>query len=256
MKEFDELLRVMSRLRKECPWDKEQSIASLRTYLIEEAYECLDAMNRIELDGYEPLIDELGDILLQVIFQSELIGETTKEIAILKVVQNLIEKLKRRHPHIFGDSVAQTSAEVESNWEAIKGKERPRDSHLDGIPQSITALQRAFKLGKRSKQAQFDWETPEEVWSQFEDEITELEEAKTPEEIEMEFGDVLFCLAQWARKKNIDPEVALSKSNMKFERRFREIETRAKAEGKSFEEISAKEKELLWDEIKKDEALG
>lgn len=251
MKEFNELVEIMTKLRKECPWDREQSLASLRSYLLEESAEVLEAMeDAITNQQYENLIEELGDLLLQILFQSEIISESTKQQEIRKVLINLKDKLIRRHPHVFSDIKLDKADEVLSQWEEIKDKEKstPKKSLLEDIPKSFTALQRAHKLGKRSKKVGFDWKEPNEVWQKLLLELEELKKAKTPEHEEEELGDVLFCLAQWARHKNIDPEVALRKANTKFERRFQQIESHP-----NFPDLPIETMEELWNKAKADE---
>ncbi|MDB5038195.1 MAG: MazG family protein [Bacteriovoracaceae bacterium] len=253
MKEFDELLAIMHKLRLECPWDKEQDLKSLRKYLLEESYECVGAIDEISTHGIEPLIEELGDVLLQVVFQAEILSEETKEQTIKIVLDTLKEKLIRRHPHVFGDQKASNSKEVLKRWDEIKKSEKPivKDaSQLDGITRSHTALQLAQKLGDRSKKIDFDWGKPSEVWKQFESEVEELKKAKTPDEKEHELGDVFFSLVQWARHEKLDAEVVLAKANARFERRFKKMEEFARKKNQNFATLSAPEKEKLWQEAK------
>lgn len=252
MKEFDELLEMMHRLRHECPWDKEQSIDSLRPYIIEEAYECLEAMSKLKEHGSNELIDELGDVLLQVIFQSEILSENQGRRIILDVIENLKEKLIRRHPHVFGEAKAENAARVIENWDIIKEKEKgdsPLKSIFD-VPHSMTALQRSQKIGKRSKKVKFDWESSEEVWKQVEEEFQELKTANSSSEKEEELGDLLFSLAQWARHEGFDAEVALASCNQKFLSRFSRMQ---KLHPHNFEELDTAKKEELWRRVKKDE---
>jgi len=255
MKEFDKLVEIMHRLRHECPWDKEQNLESLRRYLIEEAYECLDAMNQIEETGPAPLIDELGDVLLQILFQTEILSEDLEPHALQMVLRGLQEKLIRRHPHVFGNRSVKNAQEVVQNWEEVKKSEKKNQvmDPLAGIPAAMTALQRAFALGKKSKKNKFDWNKAPEIWHQVCSEMQELEQARTFGDVEEEFGDLLFSLVQWARHKDIDPEVALSAANLKFIRRFHGMQGLAKQKSQSFSDLSTKEKEKLWQQIKQNE---
>ncbi len=249
MQEFNELLAIMHKLRQECPWDKEQDLLSLRKYLLEEAYECATAMDEVASVGVGPLIEELGDVLLQIVFQAELISEMTGSDAVRKVIAGLNEKLIRRHPHVFGDAEADSTSAVLKRWDEIKMAEKsktPSASLIDGIAKSLTGLQRAQKFGDRSKKIKFDWSQPEEVWAQFESEVKELREAKTSAEIEHEVGDLFFCLVQYARHRGVDSELALHKANQRFESRFKKMEEIAKREKKEFESYSLTEKEELW----------
>lgn len=253
LSEFEELVRVMHQLRKDCPWDQEQSLESLRSYLIEEAYECLDAMNHYTLDRPEHLVEELGDVLLQVVFQAEILSEQHKKDMSREIISKLIEKLKRRHPHIFGDTIAESKEEVLKNWEKIKAEEKGNQqahSALTADESSMTALQLASKLGKQSKKSQFDWDELESVWKQTESEIEELKSADSQLSKEQELGDVLFCICQLARHLKVDPEVALSGSNQRFIRRFRLMEEMSRDQNREFEELSSAEKEEMWKKAK------
>ncbi len=252
MKEFNRLVDVMHKLRAECPWDKEQSILSLRTYLIEEAYECLDAMNAVQ-DRPQDLIEELGDLLLQIVFQSEILSEQMKKPVIIDVVTGITEKLIRRHPHVFAEVDAQNAKQVLENWEEIKKKEKGENtkSLFDGFKATGTSLMTALKIGQKSERVRFDWDHADEVWTQVEQEISELQEAASPAHREEEFGDLLFCLTQWARHQNIDPEAALQAANQKFLRRFKWMESEADKQKQEFKELSRDQKEELWKKAKK-----
>jgi len=252
MKEFDRFIDVMHKLRQECPWDKEQTLRSLRTYLIEEAYECLEAMNAAEQGDYTNLIEELGDLLLQIAFQSEILSENLKEPVIIKVISGITEKLVRRHPHVFAQAKADDSKAVLENWEELKKKEKgvSDQSLFAGFKATGPALQTALKIGQKSERVRFDWDDESEVWSQFQSELKELEAAETPENEEEELGDLLFCLAQWARHRKLDAEVALESANQKFLKRFRWMEEKAKEREQNFRELSREQKEDLWKEAK------
>jgi len=252
MQEFDRFIDVMHKLRQECPWDKEQTLRSLRTYLIEEAYECLDAMNSAENGDYSHLIEELGDVLLQIAFQSEIISEKTKQPAIQKVISGITEKLIRRHPHIFSDVKAKDAKTVLENWEDLKKKEKggSDQSLFANFKATGPALQTALKIGQKSERVRFDWDNDQEVWNQFLSELKELQEAKSLAEQEEELGDLLFCLAQWARHRKLDAEVSLESANQKFLRRFRWMEEKAQERKQDFRELDRDQKESLWKEAK------
>jgi tetrapyrrole methylase family protein/MazG family protein len=249
MKEFDDLVSIVHQLRRECPWDREQDLESLKPHLIEEAFEVLDAMaETIKTGNNEKLLEELGDLLLQIVFQSEIISEKSKSTStIASVISKLRDKLIRRHPHVFGDSSVETSEEVLKQWEAIKRAESSSigASPLDGIASGLTSLQRAVRFGKCSESYQFDWKNPNQVWAQLGLELKELEDAKSKSEKIEELGDVLFCLCQWARHEKIDPETALAQSNLKFKKRFEYMIGKA-----DLKNLSHQEKEALWNESK------
>lgn len=255
MKEFEELLDIMHRLRQECPWDRDQNLLSLRAYLLEEAYECLEAMNSPDENHH---IEELGDLLLQIIFQAEILSEQNPNgPAILKVIQTLKDKLIRRHPHVFADKKLSQASEVAGQWDEIKKSEKKssdQKSLLDGISKSLTSLQLAQKLGDKSRKVKFDWNTSEEVWKQFLSEIEELKQAKTSSEKEHEIGDVFFSLVQWARHQNIDAEVALATANSRFRSRFQKMEAEASKTKTPFQDLSLEDKEKLWQKAKLEDA--
>jgi len=254
MKDFDEMLAIMHRLRNECPWDKEQNLLSLRAYLLEESYECLEAMNEFIKDESKAplLIEELGDVLLQVFFQSEILSESLKRPIMKEVLTTLRDKLVRRHPHIFEESKNLSAKAVHAQWDEIKAKEKPKSrvSLLDGLSKGLSSLQTAQKLGERSSKIQFDWTKPEEVYNHLESELEELKNAKSSKDIEDELGDVLFCLVQWARHKGIDAEVALAGGNLKFQRRFRKMEALSALSLDEFKALTVEDKEKLWEKAK------
>jgi MazG family protein len=258
MHDFNSLLDVMHKLRNECPWDKEQSLASLRSYLIEEAYECLDAMLEAENGKPEALIEELGDLLLQICFQSEILSEEAKRPIIHDVIDGITRKLIRRHPHIFSDTKAANTNEVLENWEEIKKKEKGLNvsSIFHDFKAIGPSLQTALKIGSKSKRVRFDWENAQEVWTQTKSEWLELENAQSKADKEEELGDLLFCLAQWARHQDLDPEVALQSANQKFLRRFRWMEIHSEKNGLNFKELSRDEKEELWKKAKANTSSG
>lgn len=260
MKAFDEMVAVMHRLRHECPWDKEQTLTTLRKYLIEEAYECLAAMNDYLDSPTEAnlanLVEELGDVQLQVLFQAELLTEITQTPALERLLLQLKEKLIRRHPHVFKPAEAdpkRSAVEVYQQWNEIKASEKPKVASLLGeIPKDFTALMRAQKLGDKAKKIKFDWNHKEEVWKQVLSEQAELEKAQTASEKEEELGDLLFSLVQWARHEGIDAETALAKANQKFERRCEVMFSEATKTGVPFTDLSLKQMEDLWQRAKKE----
>lgn len=254
----------MHRLRLECPWDREQSLKTLRNYLIEEAYECIGAIDEAEQSqNYEHLIEELGDVLLQVVFQAELLTEILGSPSMERIIASLNQKLIRRHPHVFDQTKSQTMKDPEaalSQWDQIKRSEQRRadasstKTVFDEISHSMTSLQRSQKIGARSMRLQFDWQTHKEVWHQVESEMRELAEAGTPQRQEEELGDVFFSLAQWARHSKIDAEVALSGANSRFIRRFKAMLNIGKLDEEEFKNLPPEQKEILWKKAKELEA--
>ncbi len=247
-KKFQELVDIMARLRKECPWDREQTNQSIKNNLIEEAYELLEA---IEENNDEAMIEELGDLLLQVVFHSQIKKDEGK-FDINDVLDNLIKKLIRRHPHVFGgeDYEKLEGKDHLDKWEKIKQKEKKRESILEGIPKRMPALHRAVKVQKRMAKVGFDWQNPEEVWDKVMEEIQELKEAKSPEEIKHELGDVLIAITNLARAYGVDPEEALHQSIDRSIKRFQYIEQKAKEENKDLKEMSLEHMDKLWEEAK------
>jgi len=251
---FDDLLKIMERLRSPngCPWDREQTHKSLLPYLIEETYEVVDAVER-GID--EELKEELGDLLLQVVFHSQ-IAKERGAFTIEDVVDSIAKKLVERHPHVFGGRDDIKSAEdVSREWEKLKEKEgKKRESVLDGIPSSLPALERAYKLQKRAEKVGFDWRSFEGIKEKLLEELDEIEsELKkgNREKLEEEVGDFLFMAVNLSRFLGIHPETALRKANRKFEERFRFMEKRAKEMGRSLSDMDIDEMEELWQEAKK-----
>ncbi len=255
---FETLVGLMSRLRAEdgCPWDREQTIHSLRPYLIEEAYEALDA---IEREDWKDLPDELGDVLLQVVFQAQIASEEGL-FEIGDVVDAINEKLVRRHPHVFGEESAETSGRVLERWEQIKaqerqdrGEQRRPQGVLDDVPHHQPALPEAYKLGKRASKNGFDWPEFAGLLEKLQEEAAELEEVregKDAERLEDEVGDLLFMCVNIARFLKVNPELALKRANRKFRTRFRYIEEQLEAQGRSLDDASLEEKEKLWQQAK------
>jgi tetrapyrrole methylase family protein/MazG family protein len=260
---FEKLVAIQKRLREPggCPWDIEQTHQTLRTYLIEEAYEVLDAIDSGEDAKF---VEELGDLLLQVTFHSQIASETNR-FDISDVVQSIHDKMIRRHPHVFGDVQAKDSAEVLHNWNKIKAQEKlekegaaatgepQRVSALDGVPKSIPATLEGLQLTKKAARSGFDWANAAGVFAKVREEATELEhtlEHGTAVEAEEELGDLLFAVVNLARFLHIDPEIALKRANGKFVRRFHEMERVAATRGRKFEDVPRPEKESLWNSAK------
>lgn len=253
MSAFEKLVAIMKRLRDPnggCPWDLEQTHQTLKPYLIEETYEVLDAIDQ----GPSKLQEELGDLLLQVVFHSQLASEN-KEFTVEQVAEGICNKLIERHPHVFGDKKVSGSKEVLKNWEEIKKSTSAKESVLDGVPRSMPALLRAQRIGEKAARVGFEWNTLEEVRDKVFEEMREFLECSTApnttrSKIEDEFGDILFALTQLARRLDVSGEQLLSRATDKFERRFRQMEkeTGGKLKEKSLEELDA-----LWEKIKQNE---
>jgi len=260
MSSFDKLVGIMKRLHDPggCPWDREQTHESLKPYLLEETYEVLEA---IDAASDEHLAEELGDLLLQVVFHAE-IAERAGRFTIEDVIEGIIEKLVRRHPHVFSDTTVDGSAQVIKNWEEIKrGEKRDREngSVLDGLPKSLPALIKARRIQEKVSRVGFDWEHTEDVMLKVEEELRELKEAsrsRNREAIEEELGDLLFAVANLARFVSLCPEDALRKTIDKFQRRFQYIERELPKRGLKLGEATLEEMDRLWDEVKKEEAEG
>jgi ATP diphosphatase len=244
------LLDLMARLRTPeigCPWDLQQTFASIAPYTIEEAYEVADAIARGDIDD---LRDELGDLLLQVVFHARM-AEEARQFTFADVVLAITEKLIRRHPHVFGEARGLAPGEVKRLWEEIKAEERrakpaAEASLLDGVPVALPALTRAEKIQQRAARGGFDWPNADGPLNKIAEEIEELRNAKTPSEIDEEIGDLLFSVVNYARHTGVDPEAALRNATVKFERRFRGVEKRAAATGKNVSDIPLDQLELFW----------
>jgi MazG family protein len=247
--EYARLLAIMARLRRPgdgCPWDLEQTLDSLKPYLIEEAYEALDAL---ETHNRDDLVEELGDLLLQIVFIAQ-VGSETALFDMADVARGISDKLIRRHPHIFGTESAPTTADVLRNWDKIKRDEKKtRTSALDGIPSHVPPLHRAYQLQKRAARAGFDWADVDGAMAKLREEVGELGEAIAEDSrahMMEELGDVLFAAVKVARFLQCDPHYALSKTNDKFERRFRAMESEILAEGKTLKDCTLPEMEAHW----------
>ena len=246
---FNRLLDIMDELREKCPWDKKQTLESLRHLTIEETYELADAI--LENDLHE-VKNELGDVLLHLVFYAK-IGSEKKAFDIGDVANAISEKLIARHPHIYGDVKVNNEEEVKQNWEKLKLKEG-KNSVLEGVPKSLPALVKANRIQDKVSGVGFDWEEPHQVWDKVQEELSELnEEIKKgkKETIESEFGDVLFSMINYARFINVNPENALEKTNKKFINRFQYLEKAAKKEGKELTEMSLSEMDVYWELSKK-----
>jgi tetrapyrrole methylase family protein/MazG family protein len=249
---FDELVRIMAVLRAPdgCPWDREQTHMSLRRHLLEEAYEAVAA---IESGDDAEIRDELGDLLLQIVFHAQIASEEGR-FDIDDVTGAIVSKLERRHPHIFGDAVANTADEVMTRWDAIKRTEKERASVLDGIAPTLPALAYAEKISRRAVSVGFEWETVDDVWEKVAEEIEELKATgHGTAEAEDEFGDVLFSIVNVGRKMGLDPEQALRMACAKFVRRFREMERAAASEGNDLADLDIEGQEALWRRAKEGE---
>lgn len=252
MENFKKLVEIMESLRSEngCPWDRIQTHDSLKRYLLEEAYELIEA---IEKKDYKAIREELGDLLLQIVFHAQ-IAKESGHFSIDDVIETISNKMIRRHPHVFGEAKFKTPEEVLNQWDDRKKEEgKLRETILEGIPINLPALLRAYKIQSRVAKVGFDWDNIEGVLKKIEEEFAELKEAvnlKEKQQIEEEIGDMLFSIVNLARFLKIDPETALRKTNRKFEDRFSKLEQLAKQKGKSLKEMSLREMDELWEEIK------
>jgi XTP/dITP diphosphohydrolase len=249
LKAFDRLLTIMDELRAQCPWDKKQTMETLRHLTIEETYELGDAILDKDL---EEVKKELGDVLLHIVFYAK-IGSETKDFDIADVCNAICEKLIHRHPHIYGDVKVENEADVKRNWENLKLKEG-KSSVLEGVPNSLPALVKANRIQEKVAGVGFDWEESSQVWEKVEEELNEFKvevEAKDQDAMESEFGDVLFSLVNYARFKNINPENALERTNKKFSKRFQYLESKAKALNKPLADMTLSEMDVFWEEAKK-----
>ncbi len=246
---FDRLLTIMDELRSQCPWDKKQTMETLRPLTIEETYELADAILEQNLDEVK---GELGDLILHIVFYAK-IGSETNTFDIADVLNGICEKLIQRHPHIYGDLEVDNEEEVKQNWEKIKLKEG-KTSVLQGVPKSLPALVKATRIQEKVAGVGFDWEEPQQVFEKVEEELQEFKvevKAKNQVAIESEFGDVLFSLINYARFLNINPENALERTNKKFIKRFQYLEQQAKLKKRSLSEMSLSEMDVIWEEAKR-----
>ena len=246
--EFLRLVQIMDDLREKCPWDKKQTIETLRHLTIEETYELTDAITDSDWKGIK---EELGDLLLHIVFYAK-IGSEKNEFTLQEVINGVCEKLIVRHPHIYGDVKVENEEEVRQNWEKIKLKEGKR-SVLGGVPKSLPALVKAIRLQEKSKTVGFEWDNTHKVWDKVKEEMNELEEAVATgqkDKIEDEMGDVLFSLVNFARFLQVDAENALERTNKKFIERFTGMEKAAAEENKLLHDMSLEEMDALWNKMK------
>ncbi|WP_229235557.1 MULTISPECIES: nucleoside triphosphate pyrophosphohydrolase [Emticicia] len=251
---FDRLLTIMDELREQCPWDKKQTMDSLRHLTIEETYELSDAILEKNLPEIKK---ELGDIMLHLVFYSKIASETG-DFDVADVLHSVCDKLVSRHPHIYGDVKAETEEEVKRNWEQLKLKEGNK-SVLGGVPTSLPALVKSLRIQEKARGVGFDWEEKSQVWAKVEEEMGEFKEmfdvetdqAIDKDKAEGEFGDLLFSLVNYARFININPETALERTNKKFIKRFQYLETKAKEANKNLKDMTLAEMDVFWEEAKK-----
>ena len=248
LQQFSKLLDVMDDLRAKCPWDKEQTMESIRSLTIEETFELSDAIIQKDLQEVKK---ELGDILLHIVFYSKIASET-ETFDVGDVIESLIAKLIRRHPHIYGDVEANNSEKVKQNWEQIKLQEKgnKKNGILDGVPKGLTGIVKAYRMQEKASQVGFDWNNAEDAYKKVEEEWREFQEATTQEERTAEFGDYLFALVNFARLSGVNPDDALELTNQKFLRRFKSIEALAEEHGKGLHEMTLEEMDILWDKVK------
>ncbi len=246
LQEFDNLVQIMKRLRKECPWDRVQTPDSLRQYILEEAYETIES---IDNQQWDELKKELGDLLLQIVFQAE-IAEEEERFTLPEVIQHINEKLIQRHPHVFGAVKVKDARNVKDNWEQIKVKSENRNSVLDGVPRNLSALLRAQRLQDKASHVGFDWENPEDVLQKIKEEISELANGDSAIEKEEEIGDMLFSIVNLCRFVNLNAEDALRKTTNKFVARFQYIERKLIERGRLIEDASLQDMDELWEEAK------
>lgn len=248
---FAELLTVMNTLRQQCPWDQKQTLETLQPMTLEETYELTQAINQKDMQAIK---EELGDLLLHIVFYAK-IGEEQQQFDIQSIITSLIEKLKNRHPHIYGKGITlNTEEEVKKNWEKLKIKEGKK-SVLEGVPKAMPALPKAVIIQEKAKKVGFEWDNKEQTWLKVEEELQELQQAvksNNPDEMHKEFGDVLFSLINYARFININPENALEYTNQKFIKRFEAMEKLALHKQLNFLSLSLTEMDSLWNEVKKE----
>jgi XTP/dITP diphosphohydrolase len=249
---FEKLVCIMDELREKCPWDRKQTIQSLRQMTLEEAYELTDAITE---NSWKSIKEELGDLLLHIVFYSKIASEQN-QFTIEDVLNGISQKLIDRHPHIYGNVEVKDDEDVKRNWEKLKIKEG-KQSVLSGVPKTLPALVKAMRLQEKAKQVGFEWENKEQVWEKVKEEEAELQEAMESgdqKKMEEEFGDLVFSLVNFARFLNIDAENALEITNKKFINRFSQMEEKAMASGKNLTEMSLQEMDSIWDQNKRDKA--
>jgi MazG family protein len=253
---FQQLVGIMDDLRDKCPWDRKQTIDTLRSMTIEETYELADAITEKDWNGIR---EELGDVLLHIVFYAK-IGTEQGKFTLEEVINGICEKLISRHPHIYGDVKVNNEEDVKKNWEKLKLKEG-KTSVLSGVPNGLPSMVKAMRLQEKARQVGFEWDNREQVWEKVDEEIAELKEAvkvwdhnqivENKEKVEEELGDVLFSLVNYARFLHTDPEQALERTNKKFISRFKEMETLAMGQGKALQDMTLAEMDELWNHIKR-----
>ena len=251
MEQFNRLVNIMDELREKCPWDQKQTIETLRHLTIEETFELADAILDKDWNGIK---EELGDLMLHLVFYAKIASEQN-HFTLAESLESICEKLIRRHPHIYGDVKVENEEDVKQNWEKLKLKEGKK-SVLSGVPKSLPALVKAIRLQDKSRQVGFEWKNIKDVWLKVDEELNELKEAVETEkqdDIEAEFGDLLFSLVNYARFLKIDPELALERTNRKFIDRFNKMEKMAEAENKIFHDLTLEEQDELWNKAKSKE---
>ena len=249
LKSFERLLTIMDKLRAECPWDKKQTLESLRYLTIEETYELADAILEKDMDEIK---GELGDLMLHMVFYSKIASETN-HFDVADVLNTVCDKLVERHPHIYGDVIANTEEAVKENWEKIKLK-KGKKSVLQGVPKSLPAMVKSTRIQEKARGVGFDWDNKEQVFEKVKEEFSELHEEVDKNHIsaiEDEFGDVLFSMINYARFIGVDPEMALERTNKKFIRRFQYLEAESKKDGKEMGEMTLDEMDEYWNKAKK-----
>jgi MazG family protein len=248
--EFLRLITIMDELREKCPWDKKQTIETLRHLTIEETYELADAITEQDWKGIK---EELGDILLHIVFYAK-IGAEQNQFTLEEVIHGVCEKLIVRHPHIYGDVIVKDEEEVKQNWEKIKLREGKK-SVLGGVPKSLPSMVKAIRLQEKSKQVGFEWDNTQQVWNKVEEELGELKEAVASgdhDKMEDELGDVFFSLVNFARFLQVDADSALERTNKKFISRFTRMEAAAQKENRFLHDMTLEEMDALWNKIKKE----
>lgn len=249
---FERLVGIMDELREKCPWDRKQTIQSLRQMTLEETYELADAITDTD---WKSIKEELGDLLLHIVFYSKIASEQN-QFTVEEVLNGISKKLIDRHPHIYGNVEVNNDEDVKRNWEKLKLKEG-KQSVLSGVPKTLPALIKAMRLQEKAKQVGFEWENKDQVWEKVKEEEAELQQAmkeKDQNKMEEEFGDLIFSLVNFARFLNIDAENALELTNKKFMNRFTQMEEQAMASGKNLNEMTLQEMDSIWNQIKRNKA--
>jgi len=254
-KKLEKLVDIMYTLRSEdgCPWDRAQSLEDLRQYLLEEAYEVLQAMDQQDVPA---LKEELGDLMFQIVFLSQMMQER-EAFTMADILESVTQKMLARHPHVFGNSAARSPEQALANWEAMKDQAKAAEkgtdrSIIDGVPIHLPALQQALMISSKVVRVGFEWETESDVWKKLEEEIKEFHQATSQEEKTEEMGDILFTIVNIARKSGINPEDALRNSNVKFRDRFSKLEKRVYQQGKQLQDLNLRELDQIWEEVKKE----